>query len=150
MTKVFEINGIELYHYYPEYRTAEDTRGLYPESLRFVDAPDWCYEGCACFYELAGDDRFLVPASGLMVVHDGNATSPEAFRSIERDILRKRADQDMLEALDALISGDEHDWAGWVATIKEYILAVDATVEQASYPREVTYPDYPTRPWESE
>lgn len=153
MTKVFDVIDNRLHHYYPEYASVEETIGLYADNIVFVEAPDWCYEGYGYFPEAEGDDRFIRPAlpEGMVYDQNGNPTDPESYRRVEREALISQADADLFEALNAVFDNDtSHDWTSWANTLKAFKQAVNNTVNDANYPNEVTYPDYPVKPWEQE
>ena len=152
MTKVFDVMNGRLYHHYPEYNSVEDTVGLYADNIVFVDAPDWCFEGVYYFPEREGDARFVAPPpEPLQLDENGNPYSPESYRQMEREALINQADADLFEALNAIFDNDtSHDWTAWANTLKAFKQAVENTVNDANYPNEVTYPDYPIKPWEQE
>jgi len=153
MVKVFDILDNRLHHYYPEYASIEDTIGKFADNIVFVEAPDWCFEGYGFYPEGEGDARFIKPElpEGWVYDMNGNPSLPESFREMERNILKKKADEDLFIALNKVFDGDtEHDWTSWINTLKAFKTAVDATVNDPNYPNEVEYPEYPTRPWEQE
>jgi len=153
MSKIFDVLDNRLHHYYPEYQSIEETIGLYADNIKFVEAPDWCYEGYGYLPDAEGDDRFIRPAlpEGMVYDQNGNPTDPESYRRVEREQLISQADADLFEALNAIFDNDtSHDWTAWANTLKAFKQAVNDTVNDPNYPNEVEYPEYPVKPWEQE
>jgi len=153
MTKVFDVMDNRLHHYYPEYASVEDTAGLFADNIKFVDAPDWCYEGYGYLPDEEGDARFVKPElpEGWVYDKNGNPTNLLSYRQVERDTLNGRADADIFKALNKIFDGDTtHDWTEWVNMLRAFKQAVNDTVNDANYPNEVTYPEYPVKPWLSQ
>lgn len=141
MAKVFQTLYHRLYHYYPEYATIQDTKGLYSDEITFVMAPDSCEEGDVVLSEGNG---FIRPATDVPMPIDQEFIDAEDYRATERSALKDVVQFDLMDAMEHLIDGDQSkDWAEIVRTLRQFIADVDATKDQQGYPWEVVYPDVP-------
>lgn len=98
-------------------------------------------EWVATQYRFGAGEYSLVRAG---ILPDG-ASWDEELRRIERSALYDDADVGIAKAQDYISTGAE-GWQGYLDAMRAYKMAVRQTVEQASFPAEVAYPEKPSMP----
>lgn len=147
--KVMEMMDGNTRKHCSEYSSAEEARKYFASNIKFLDVPDWVGVGWTVLENVEGDEKYLAPdlPDGWFWDDEGHPWNAVASCETQRNELINRADRDVLEAYRARRSGDTSiDWDSWIDALETFVADVRATIFQDGYPKNVEYPDYPTKP----